>query len=54
MIFGAYMTNSIHANKEAKNILILGEGITQGFDNITLTAEKMYSINFIRTNTKFA
>ena len=47
------MTNPIHANKETKNILVLGEGVTQGFDNTALTTEKMYSINFIKTNTKF-
>ena len=28
-----------------KDILILGEGPTQGSENTTLTEEKMYSIN---------
>ena len=39
------MSHSVHANNKIKNILILGEGITQGLDDTTLTAEKLYSIN---------
>ena len=35
-----------------KNILVLGKGPTQGLEH-TLTAEKMYSINFTVTKTKF-
>ena len=35
-----------------KNILVLGIGPTQGLEH-TLTAEKMYSINFTVTNRKF-
>ena len=35
-----------------KNILVLGIGPTQGLEH-TLTAEKMYSINFTVTNKKF-
>ena len=35
-----------------KDILILGIGPTQGLEN-TLTAEKMYSINFTVTKKKF-
>ena len=34
------MANSIHANNKTKNILVLGEGITQGLDDATLTAKK--------------
>ena len=34
-----------------KNILILGKSPTQGLDH-TLTAEKMYSINFTLTKNK--
>ena len=34
------------------NILILGKGPTQGLEH-TLTAEKLYSINFAQNNTKF-
>ena len=35
-----------------KIFLIFGEGPTQGLDGTTLTAEKLYSINFTR-NKKF-
>ena len=34
-----------------KDILILGKGPTQGLEH-TLAAEKLYSINFIKENTK--
>ena len=45
------MSSSAHANNKIKNISALGEGITQG--DTTLTAEKSYSINFTKSNTKF-
>ena len=51
--FGADMSSSAHDNNKTKNILILGEGITQGLDDTALTAEKKYSINFTKSNTKF-
>ena len=35
-----------------KDILVLGKGPTQGLEH-TLTAEKMYSINFTVTKNKF-
>ena len=35
-----------------KDILVLGKGPTQGLEH-TLTAEKMYSINFTVTKKKF-
>ena len=37
---------------EKKDILILGRGPTQRLES-TLSAEKMYSINFTKKNTKF-
>ena len=37
---------------EQKDILILGKGPTQGLEH-TLSAEKMYSINFTEHNKKF-
>ena len=46
------MTRSIHADDTKKDILALGRGPTQGLGN-TLTAEKMYSINFTVTKKKF-
>ena len=36
-----------------KDILILGEGPTQGLDGTILTAEKKYSVNFTVTRKKF-
>ena len=39
-------------NKKKKDILILSEGPTQGLEH-TLSAEKMYSINFTVTKKKF-
>ena len=45
------MSSSFHIDNK-KNILILGIGPTQGIEH-TLTAEKMYSINFTEKNKKF-
>ena len=39
-------------NNNQKDILVLGKGPTQGLEH-TLTAEKMYSINFTVTKKKF-
>ena len=46
------MNSSIHINIKKKDILILGKGPTQGLDEHSLTAEKMYSINFTVSNKK--
>ena len=43
-IFGADMSSSVHVDNKGKNILIPGEGPTQGLDDSTLTAEAKYSI----------
>ena len=40
------MSSSAHVNNKGKDILILGTGQTQELDEHSLTAEKMYSINF--------
>ena len=45
LIFGADMSSSIHIDNKKKDILVLGKGPTQGLEH-TLTAEKMYSVNF--------
>ena len=45
------MSSSAHIDNKGKNILILGIGPKQGLEH-TLTAEKMYSINFTVTNKK--
>ena len=47
------MSFSAHVNNKTKKILVFGEGITQGLDNTTLTAEKMYPINFSVSKKKF-
>ena len=38
IFFGADMSSSVHINNKNKDILILGEGPTQGLDDNTLTA----------------
>ena len=46
------MSSSIHIDNKKKDILVLGKGPTQGLES-TLTAERMYSINFTVTKKKF-
>ena len=53
IIFGADMSSSVHVDNKSKDILILGEGPTQGLDDTTLTAEAKYPINFTRPNKRF-
>ena len=45
LIFGADMSSSAHIDNKKKDILVLEKRPTQGLVH-TLTAEKMYSINF--------
>ena len=52
LIFGVDMSFSAHIDNKKKDILVLGKGPTQGLEH-TLTAEKMYSINFTVTKKKF-
>ena len=47
------MSSSVHVDNKGKDILILGKGPTQGLGEHSLTAEKMYSINFTVTKKKF-
>ena len=53
IIFGVDMNSSVHVDNKGKDILILGKGPTQGLGEHSLTAEKMYSINFSKDNIKF-
>ena len=53
LIFGADMSSSVHANNKKINILVLGKDFTQGLNNTTIYAEKLYSINFTEKNKKF-
>ena len=50
IIFGVDMSSSIHVDNKKKDILIIGEGITQGLDGATLTTEKMYPVKFTENN----
>ena len=52
LIFGVDMSSSAHIDNKKKDILVLGKRPTQGLEH-TLTAEKMYSINFTVTRKKF-
>ena len=53
IILVADMSSSVHGNNRTKNILVLGKDFMQGLDNTTIYAEKLYSTNFTKTNTKF-
>ena len=52
LIFGADMSCSIHIDNKKNDMLVLRRGPTQGLES-TLTAEKMYSINFTVTKKRF-
>ena len=52
IIFGVDMS-SVHINNENKGILILDDEATQGFDDTTLTAEVIYTINFTKPKKRF-
>ena len=52
-IFGADKSWSVHVNNKRKGILILNEGPTQALDDMTLTAEAKYSINYKQSEKKF-
>ena len=43
----------MHTDNKKKDILILDKGPTQELDDITLTAEAQYLINFLRSNIIF-
>ena len=53
IIFRVDMNSSIQVDNKGKYILILGKGPTQGLGEHSLTAEKMYSINFTLTKRRF-
>ena len=46
------MSSSSHIVNKKKCVLIFGKGSTRELEH-TLAAEKLYSINFIKKNTKF-
>ena len=47
------MSSSVYIDNKKKDILILGEGPTQGSDGTTFTVKKKYLINFTEDNKKF-
>ena len=51
IIFGVDMSLSTKIHNRKKDILIVGKVPTQGLEH-TLSAEKMYSINFTENNKK--
>ena len=46
------MSSLVHDNNENKDILVLGEGPTQGLNDNTISAEAKYSINFAQSGKK--
>ena len=53
IVFGADMSSSVHVDNKRKDILILGERPAQGLDDMTLTAEAKYPINFTSSGKRF-
>ena len=43
IIFGVGMSSSVHVDNKKKDILILGEGLTQELDDTKLIAEKIFN-----------
>ena len=46
IIFGAGLSSSVHIDNKGKDILAVGEALTQGLHDTTLTGETIYPINF--------
>ena len=53
LFLGANLSASLHVYNKNEDILILGEGPTQGLDDRILTAEAKYPINFTQPNKRF-
>ena len=47
------MDSSVHIDHKGKDILILGEGPTQGLDATIVRTEAKYPINFTQPNKRF-
>ena len=54
IIFGADISSPTKIDNKKKDILILGFGPAHGLGEHSLTAEKIYSINFTKPNTRFS
>ena len=48
------MSSFVHVDNRGKDILILGEGPTQGLDDTALTAEAKDPINLTQSGKRFA
>ena len=46
------MSPLVHVDIKGKDILIFGEGTTQGLDDTTLTAEAKYPVNFTQSGKR--
>lgn len=46
-------SSSVHTDGRNKNILVHGEGPTQGLDKTKITAETKYTINFTESGKMF-
>ena len=46
-------SSSVHIGNKNKDVLILGEGATQGLNDTTLTAGAKYRINFTQPRKRF-
>ena len=53
IISGPDMSSSVHDDNKNKDILILGEELTQGLDFTTVTAEAKYPISFTPSGKRF-
>ena len=53
IIFGVDNSYSVHVDNKKRNIIVLDEGLTQGLDNIAITAEDKYPINFTESGKRF-
>ena len=47
------MRSSVHVDNKRKDILILGEGPTQGLGDTTLTAEANFPVSFTQSGKRF-
>ena len=54
VIFGVDMSSSVNFDNKSKDILVLGEGPTQGLGDITVTPKTKYPINFTSSDRAFA
>ena len=47
------MNSFVHVDNKGKDVLILGEGPTQGLDDTKSTAKAKYPINFTQSRKRF-